>query len=85
LNAGKVGADNPARPNKIVGAAEAVRLIHDGDPVTTGCFVGIGSAEGIAVARESASSPPPPRPGPARRASSPWSTPPGRATAGIAG
>jgi propionate CoA-transferase len=52
LNAGRVGADNPARPNKIVGAAEAVRLIHDGDTVATGGFVGIGFAEGIAVALE---------------------------------
>jgi propionate CoA-transferase len=52
LNAGKVGADNPAKPNKIVSAAEAVRLIHDGDTVATGGFVGIGFAEGIAVALE---------------------------------
>ena len=46
------GASNPARPNKIVSAAEAVRLIHDGDTVATGGFVGIGFAEGIAVALE---------------------------------
>ena len=52
LNAPKVGAANPARPNKIVTAAEAVRLIHDGDTVATGGFVGIGFAEGIAVALE---------------------------------
>ena len=52
LNAPKVGAANPARPNKIVGAAEAVRLIHDGDTVATSGFVGIGFAEGIAVALE---------------------------------
>ena len=43
---------NPARPNKIVSAAEAVRLIHDGDTVATGGFVGIGFAEGIAIALE---------------------------------
>jgi propionate CoA-transferase len=52
LNVAKVGASNPARPNKIVSAAEAVRLIHDGDTVATGGFVGIGFAEGIAVALE---------------------------------
>ncbi len=52
LNSPKIGASNPARPNKIVDAAEAVRLIHDGDTVATGGFVGIGFAEGIAVALE---------------------------------
>ena len=52
LNSAKVGASNPARPNKIVSAAEAVRLIHDSDTVATGGFVGIGFAEGIAVALE---------------------------------
>ena len=52
LNAPKTGAANPARPNKIVSAAEAVRLIHDGNTVATGGFVGIGFAEGIAVALE---------------------------------
>ena len=52
LNSPKTGASNPARPNKIVSAAEAVRLIHDGDTVATGGFVGIGFAEGIAVALE---------------------------------
>lgn len=36
--------------NKIVGAADAVQLIHDGDTVATGGFVGIGFAESIAVA-----------------------------------
>jgi propionate CoA-transferase len=41
-----------ARPDKIVSAAEAVRLIHDGDTVATGGFVGIGFAESIAVALE---------------------------------
>ncbi|MEO8124526.1 MAG: acyl CoA:acetate/3-ketoacid CoA transferase [Burkholderiales bacterium] len=52
LNAPRTGAANPARPNKIVSAAEAVRLIHDGDTVATGGFVGIGFAEGIAIALE---------------------------------
>src|SRR5580765_1528110 len=37
---------------KIVSAAEAVRLIRDGDTVATGGFVGIGFAEEIAVALE---------------------------------
>lgn len=41
-----------ARRDKIVSAAEAVRLIHDGDTVATGGFVGIGFAEGIAIALE---------------------------------
>ncbi len=37
---------------KIVTAAEAVRLIRDGDTVATGGFVGIGFAEEIALALE---------------------------------
>jgi propionate CoA-transferase len=37
---------------KIVSAAEAVRLIRDGNTVATGGFVGIGFAEGIAIALE---------------------------------
>ena len=41
-----------ARRNKVLTAAEAVRLIHDGDTVATGGFVGIGFAEEIAVALE---------------------------------
>jgi propionate CoA-transferase len=46
-------AANPgAARNKVVTAAEAVRLIHDGDTVATGGFVGIGFAETIAVALE---------------------------------
>ncbi len=40
------------RRNKVVSAAEAVRLIHDGDAVATGGFVGIGFAEAIALALE---------------------------------
>ncbi len=37
---------------KVVSAAEAVRLIRDGDAVATGGFVGIGFAEEIALALE---------------------------------
>ena len=37
---------------KVVSAAEAVRLIRDGDTVATGGFVGIGFAEQIAIALE---------------------------------
>jgi len=37
---------------KFVSAADAVRLIRDGDTVATGGFVGIGFAESIAVALE---------------------------------
>jgi propionate CoA-transferase len=37
---------------KLVSAIDAVRLIRDGDTVATGGFVGIGFAEGIAVALE---------------------------------
>ncbi|KAB7628220.1 acyl CoA:acetate/3-ketoacid CoA transferase [Alkalilimnicola sp. S0819] len=40
------------RPNKLVSAAEAVRLIRDGDTVATGGFVGIGFAEEVAIALE---------------------------------
>lgn len=40
------------RGGKLVSAAEAVRLIHDGDTVATGGFVGIGFAENLAVALE---------------------------------
>ncbi|MCB2022661.1 MAG: acyl CoA:acetate/3-ketoacid CoA transferase [Burkholderiaceae bacterium] len=52
LDTPRIGAANPARPNKIVSSAEAVRLIHDGNTVATGGFVGIGFAEGIAIALE---------------------------------
>jgi propionate CoA-transferase len=41
-----------AEKGKVVTAAEAVRLIRDGDTVTTGGFVGIGFAEEIAIALE---------------------------------
>ena len=39
---------------KLVSAAEAVRLVRDGDTVATGGFVGIGFAEEIAIALEQA-------------------------------
>src|ERR1700738_852340 len=52
-------AQHPALPylrssekGKVVSAAEAVRLIRDGDTVATGGFVGIGFAEEIALALE---------------------------------
>ena len=44
-----------ADSGKIVSAADAVRLIRDGDTVATCGFVGIGFAEEIAIALESAS------------------------------
>jgi propionate CoA-transferase len=43
---------NTVTRDKFVTAEEAVRLIHDGDTVATGGFVGIGFAEAIAVALE---------------------------------
>ncbi len=45
-------AQSSTRRHKLVSAAEAVRLIHDGDTVATSGFVGIGFAETIAVALE---------------------------------
>jgi propionate CoA-transferase len=41
-----------AQRNKIVSAQDAVKLIHDGDTIATGGFVGIGFAENIALALE---------------------------------
>jgi propionate CoA-transferase len=52
LNTAHAVASKAARRNKIVSVAEAVRLIHDGDTVATSGFVGIGFAEGIAIALE---------------------------------
>lgn len=46
------GGSRSSNRNKVVCAAEAVRLIHDGDTIATGGFVGIGFAENIAVALE---------------------------------
>ena len=40
------------KKGKLVSAEDAVRLIHDGDTVATGGFVGIGFAEAIAIALE---------------------------------
>ncbi|WP_296226955.1 acyl CoA:acetate/3-ketoacid CoA transferase [Ralstonia sp. UBA689] len=40
------------RKNKVVSAADAVRLIRNGDTVATGGFVGIGFPEAIAIAIE---------------------------------
>src|SRR5947209_20056259 len=42
----------PAQRNKILTAAEAARLVRDGDTVATGGFIGIGFAENLAVALE---------------------------------
>ena len=46
-----LASHSPER-HKLVSAADAVRLIHDGDTVATGGFVGVAFAEGIAVAIE---------------------------------
>ena len=45
-------AARPTAKGKIVTAAEAVRLIRDGDTVATGGFIGIGVPEGIHLALE---------------------------------
>src|SRR5213078_794354 len=52
LNTLQSRAPRAARRNKVVRAADAVRLIADGDTVATGGFVGIGFAENLAVALE---------------------------------
>jgi propionate CoA-transferase len=51
-NHASLDAPADAQRGKIVSAAEAVRLIRDGDTVATGGFVGIGFAEEIAIALE---------------------------------
>lgn len=48
----KITAAHTPERNKIVSAAEAVRLIRDGDTVATGGFVGVAFPEAIAVAIE---------------------------------
>ncbi len=48
----RIAASQAPERNKIVTAAEAVRLIRDGDTVATGGFVGVAFPEGIAVALE---------------------------------
>ncbi|MEC5162211.1 MULTISPECIES: acyl CoA:acetate/3-ketoacid CoA transferase [unclassified Janthinobacterium] len=52
IDSAAAGLHSGAQRNKIVSAFDAVRLIHDGDTVATGGFVGIGFAENIAVALE---------------------------------
>jgi propionate CoA-transferase len=47
-----LNGNEPPKKDKIVSAAEAVRLIRSGDTIVTGGFVGIGFAENIAVALE---------------------------------
>ncbi len=47
-----LSAFQDAEHGKVVSAADAVRLIRDGDTVATGGFVGIGFAEEIALALE---------------------------------
>lgn len=47
-----LGSLQTAASGKVVSAADAVRLIRDGDTVATGGFVGIGFAEAIAIALE---------------------------------
>ena len=69
------------RRNKVVSAAEAVRLIHDGDTVATGGFVGIGFAEEIAIALKRVFWPPRPKPAPDRPRASRWCMRPGKAMA----
>ncbi|WP_317201140.1 acyl CoA:acetate/3-ketoacid CoA transferase [Janthinobacterium sp.] len=52
IDTAAAGLHGGAQRNKVVSAHDAVRLIHDGDTVATGGFVGIGFAENIAVALE---------------------------------
>jgi len=48
----RMAAWRSADRGKLVGAAEAVQLVRDGDTLATGGFVGIGFAENLAVALE---------------------------------
>jgi propionate CoA-transferase len=48
----RIAAAHTPERNKIVTAAEAVRLLRDGDTVATGGFVGVAFPEAIAVAIE---------------------------------
>ena len=48
----RIAAAHAPERNKVVSAAEAVRLIRDGDTVATGGFVGVAFPEAIAVAIE---------------------------------
>jgi propionate CoA-transferase len=47
-----LGDPNPGKRNKVCTAAEAARLVRDGDTIATGGFVGIGFPENVAVALE---------------------------------
>ena len=47
-----LAAQRSGHAGKVVSATDAVRLIRPGDTVATGGFVGIGFAEGIAIALE---------------------------------
>ena len=48
----RLAALRAAGVGKVMSAADAVQLVRDGDTVATGGFVGIGFAEGLAVALE---------------------------------
>ncbi|MET3130508.1 propionate CoA-transferase [Oxalobacteraceae bacterium GrIS 1.11] len=52
IDSAAAGLHGAGQRNKIVSAFDAVRLIHDGDTIATGGFVGIGFAENIALALE---------------------------------
>lgn len=47
-----LSAQDVRQKDKIVSAQDAVRLIRDGDTIATEGFVGVGFAEGLAVALE---------------------------------